>query len=132
MMISSDELKPNFCLDCRSRLPEPSYGKILNAIHEVFKLHPIGFKLAWNQDCHYIVCPCGCIYIWQYDYTNFNSGIWHRRHVLPLFDDNFVIDVTSDQIEKHFRNHKAITLNLLHPEKKMSLEEFKRKWLDKD
>jgi hypothetical protein len=122
-MISANEIEPKTCLDCHKRLSKPSYGRLFDAASKQFGIVAVGLQYAnqwFNNDNHYILCPCGAIYVWSYDETGFNGGIWKQRHILPLFDSKQRLEIARFQIARHLKNHsKAYSPDLLEKYKKM-------------
>jgi len=76
MMISADKLQPIKCIDCGAQLKRKyTYGRL-----------DIKHINMYSDNIH-LDCECGAIYLWSYDETHQNGGVWKRRHVLPMFDD---------------------------------------------
>lgn len=73
MMLSALETALRVCTDCEARLSKPIHGRI--------------DALRGREDCWSIACVCGCVFVWSFDETGQNGGVWKRRHVLRMFDD---------------------------------------------
>jgi hypothetical protein len=87
IFIPANECAPSVCLDCNSKLGKPLYGP-----------QDLGVGSVWH-----IPCSCGCVYMWSWDETGYNGGVWKRRHLAPIFDDRKRLDPTQEQIKAHDR-----------------------------
>ena len=82
MMLNATQLKPKICLDCKQKLPvKYEYG--IKFSKDYKRLSPIFV----DGSTIWLPCTCGCIYVWSFDETFVNGGVWKRQHILPLFND---------------------------------------------
>jgi len=85
MMLSATDLAPRICLDCGAHLIKPKHGRLE--------------ERHISTTTWFVPCVCGAIYVWSWDETGFNGGIYKRRHTLPLFDDRMRIEITAEQVK---------------------------------
>lgn len=80
---------PEFCPDCGNKLGPIQYGP---TYERYVKTSPklVDGCTTWR------FCNCGCFIRWSWLNSRGGQG-WKRHHVMPLFDDGAVIQVTDDR-----------------------------------
>src|SRR6266849_770427 len=76
---------PSKCPDCQGKLGPVEHG---HKYDKQFKLVSPSFV-----DGFWRACSCGCVVTWSW--MPGGQG-FIRRHVLPLFDDRFVLQIVDD------------------------------------
>jgi hypothetical protein len=80
MLRAAREIAPVKCADCGSKLGTPQHGFYMNR------------QRNFQNNGWFINCTCGVTYVWSWDETGKNGGVWKRRSEMPLFDDKARVD----------------------------------------
>ncbi len=90
MMLSAYETAPEKCIICGARLPLPDDDRIiLGSENGVYASNDTHFTLRRiTGECRiFVECKrCDAVYVWSWDETGENGGVWKLRSALPLFD----------------------------------------------
>ena len=73
---NASTLAPVKCMDCGAKLAKPVHGRYFPEL---------GYR--WMNVQWHIPCVCGVTYVWSWDETYKNGGVWKRRSSMPLFED---------------------------------------------
>lgn len=93
MMIPASKCNPTICLDCGARLPKFKLeSKVIP--YSVSRSPYVPSTTINKYAALTIACLCGAVYVWSYDETFQNGGIWKRYHMLSLFSDAMRIELT--------------------------------------
>lgn len=79
---------PATCPDCSGKLGPIQHGLKFDVEYRLVSPSFVDGCVIWRK------CECGCVVTWGADVgKNHYHQVFFRRHVLPIFDDRYVLQI---------------------------------------